>query len=222
LKKASKSRQLFIATGVSPVAQLDNLHCITPSGPPRPYRYSPVKRSLGAVGVHANFSLHRDDQDSRDQPVYPGECSAGESHQGRLAEAASGTVRINGKPEKAWRINMMPVGDGSFYLYLSGVVRKASGTAVGDRVRVEIEFNASYRSGPQHRLPLWFKQALAANPPAMKNWQALVPSRKKEILRYLTALKSAEVRARKSHPNALGRNGPIYGAHMEERILGGC
>jgi hypothetical protein len=23
-------------------------------------------------------------------------------------------VRVNGKPEKPWRINMMPVGDGSF------------------------------------------------------------------------------------------------------------
>jgi len=46
-------------------------------------------------------------------------------------------VRINGKPAKAWRINMMPVGGGGFYLYLHGDVRKASGTVVGDRVRVE-------------------------------------------------------------------------------------
>jgi hypothetical protein len=29
-------------------------------------------------------------------------------------------VTINGKPEKPWRINMMPVGDGSFRLYLHG------------------------------------------------------------------------------------------------------
>jgi hypothetical protein len=105
-------------------------------------------------------------------------------------------VRINGKPDKAWRINMMPVGDGSFYLYLHGNVRKASGTAVGDRVRVEIAFDASYRRGPQNRLPPSFKQALMANPQAMQNWKALVPSRKKEILRYLSALKSSEARAR--------------------------
>jgi hypothetical protein len=44
------------------------------------------------------------------------------------------------------RINMMPVGDGRFYLYPHGDVRKASGTAVGDRVRVEIAFDASYRN----------------------------------------------------------------------------
>jgi Domain of unknown function (DUF1905) len=55
-------------------------------------------------------------------------------------------VRINGKPANACRTNMMPVGDGSFYLYLHGEIRKASGTTVGDRVRVEIDFDASYRN----------------------------------------------------------------------------
>ncbi len=105
-------------------------------------------------------------------------------------------VRINGKPEKPWRINMMPAGDGSFYLYLHGKVRKASATTVGDRVRVEITFDANYRGGPPQRLPPWFKQALAETPKALTNWKALTPSRKKEILRYLSALKSTEARAR--------------------------
>src|ERR1700738_72523 len=77
-------------------------------------------------------------------------------------------VRINGKPADAWRINMMPVGDGSFYLYLHGDIRKASGTAVADRVRVEIDFDPAYKNGPQHRMPGWFKKALAGNPQAMK------------------------------------------------------
>ena len=67
-------------------------------------------------------------------------------------------VRTDGEPAEAWRINMMPAGDGSFYLYLHGDIRKASGTAVGDRVRVEIEFDASYQNGPQHPMPRWFKQ----------------------------------------------------------------
>src|SRR5579871_3870285 len=72
-------------------------------------------------------------------------------------------VRLNGKPAKGWRINLMPVGNGSFYLYLHGQVRKASGAAVGDRVEVEIEFDAGYRDGPQHPMPRWFQRALAAN-----------------------------------------------------------
>jgi hypothetical protein len=105
-------------------------------------------------------------------------------------------VRINGKPAKARRVNMMPVGGGSFYLYLHGDLRKASGTAVGDRVRVEIEFDPSYRNGPQHPMPPWFKQALAGNPHTMKHWKALTPSRKKEILRYFSHLNSPEARAR--------------------------
>ena len=105
-------------------------------------------------------------------------------------------VRINAKPTKAWRINMMPVGNGSFYLYLHGDSRKASGTAVGDRIRVEIEFDASYKNGPQHPMPRWFKQALAGNPHATRNWMALIPSRKKEILRYFSFLNSLDARAR--------------------------
>jgi hypothetical protein len=105
-------------------------------------------------------------------------------------------VRVNGKPASAWRINMMPVGNGSFYLYLHGDVRKASGTAVGDRVRVEIDFDASYRSGPQHSMPRLFKRALAGNPRAMESWAALIPSRKKEILRYFSHLNSPDARAR--------------------------
>jgi hypothetical protein len=105
-------------------------------------------------------------------------------------------ARINGKPKDPWRINMMPVGDGSFYLYLHGDVRKASGTTVGDRVLVEVSFDATYENGPQHPVPRWFKQQLAGNPQARKNWTALIPSRKKEILRYFSRLTSQDARSR--------------------------
>jgi hypothetical protein len=105
-------------------------------------------------------------------------------------------VRINGRPVVPWRINMMPVSDGSFYLYLHGDVRKASGTKAGDRVRVEVGFDAKYRNGPQHPMPSWFKAALGKSPRALKNWEALIPSRKKEILRYFARLKSQEARER--------------------------
>lgn len=105
-------------------------------------------------------------------------------------------MRINGKPNEGLHTNMMPAGDGSFYLYLNGVVREASGTAVGDRVRVEVEFDAAYKNGPRHSMPAWLSQALRQNPEAGRNWDALIPSRKKEVLRYLAQLKSAEARAR--------------------------
>jgi len=105
-------------------------------------------------------------------------------------------VRINGQPQEPWPINMMPVGDGSFRLYLHGGVRKASNTRVGDRVTVEVCFDAKYRGGPMHPMPAWFRTALAKNPTAKQNWEALTPSRKKEILRYFDALKSPEGRER--------------------------
>src|SRR5581483_3264936 len=105
-------------------------------------------------------------------------------------------VRVNGKPEKPWRINLMPIGDGSFYLYLHGNVRKASQTKVGDAVTVELEFDAEYKSGPAHPMPSWFKSALDKNQKAKQAWSQLIPSRQKEILRYFSWLKSREAQMR--------------------------
>ena len=45
-------------------------------------------------------------------------------------------------------------------------------------------------------MPAWFEETLLKNPKAMKNWETLIPSRKKEILRYFSRLKSPEARAR--------------------------
>jgi hypothetical protein len=105
-------------------------------------------------------------------------------------------VRVNGHPKKPWRINMMPVGDGSFYLYLHGDVRKASKTRVGDAVTVELEFDDKYHGGPAHPMPSWFREALDANRIAGHAWSQLIPSRQKEILRYFANLKSPEAQAR--------------------------
>jgi len=105
-------------------------------------------------------------------------------------------VRVNGKPDRQWRINMMPVGNGAFYLYLHGDIRRASQASVGGRVRIEINFDASYRNGPQHSMPIWFRTGLMANARAKKNWMALTPSRKKEVLRYISRLKSSAARNR--------------------------
>jgi hypothetical protein len=105
-------------------------------------------------------------------------------------------IRVNGQPTEPWRINLMPRGDGSFYLYLHGHVRKASGTSVGDMVTVELEFDDDYRGGPMHPLPAQFRAALEAQPAARRAWDGLIPSRQKEMLRYFAALKSPEARDR--------------------------
>jgi hypothetical protein len=106
-------------------------------------------------------------------------------------------VRINGEPAgRAWYINMMPMGNGSYYLYLHNSVREASRTRVGDRVTVELAFDPSYRNGPLHPMPRWFSAALGEEPRAKLNWASLTPSRKKEVLRYFAGLKSDEARQR--------------------------
>jgi hypothetical protein len=105
-------------------------------------------------------------------------------------------VQVNGLPDPPWRINLMPAGDGSFYLYLHGDVRRASGTQVGDEVEIRLRFDEDYRGGPAHPMPDWFRDALEANEAALRNWEALIPSRQKEVLRYFSWLKSDEAKQR--------------------------
>jgi hypothetical protein len=106
-------------------------------------------------------------------------------------------ITVNGEPAAApWRINMMPAGDGSFFLYLHEQVREASATNVGDVVSVTIEFDEAYRGGPADPVPRWFSAELRRNAAALKGWKALPPSRQKEIVRYLVRLKSPEAKTR--------------------------
>ena len=105
-------------------------------------------------------------------------------------------IRVNGHPAEPWRINLVPRGDGSFYLYLHGDVRKASKTKVGDVVSVEMEFDNEYQSGPAHPMPSPFSAALRQNSAAKQRWGKLTPSLQKEVLRYFFRLKSSEAKER--------------------------
>lgn len=104
-------------------------------------------------------------------------------------------LRVNGQPDEQWHINMMPVGNGEYYLYLHGEVRKAAGTKVGDVVSIELEFDYAYKGGPS-ALPEWFAKALTSHKTALSNWKKLPPSRQKEVVRYFANLKSPEARSR--------------------------
>ena len=104
--------------------------------------------------------------------------------------------RVNGTPDAPWRINLMPRGDGSFYLYLHEQVRTVSGTKVGDVVDIEIQFDDHYKPGPADPMPPWFSEALERDDRAKEGWETLTPSRQKELLRYLARLKSPEAQAR--------------------------
>ena len=105
-------------------------------------------------------------------------------------------VQINGKPEPPWRINMMPTGDGNFYLYLHGDIRKASRTKVSDSVAVDVRVGEAYENGPMHPMQECFRVPLEENAAAKQAWDAPIPSRQKEVLRYFSWLKSDAARAR--------------------------
>jgi len=105
-------------------------------------------------------------------------------------------IRVNGQPKDFWHINMVPKGDGEYYLYLHNDVRKASSTKVGDCVEVEILLDEAYKNGPQHDMPEALAHFLNSHKEALANWESLPPSRQKEVLRYLAGVKSVEAKQR--------------------------
>ena len=76
---------------------------------------------------------------------------------------------------------------GAWRLYVNGVMLKASGAKVGDKVRVEIEFDSS---PPEVGMHAALVSAFALNPSARETFDRLAPSRQKEILRYIGSLKT--------------------------------
>jgi hypothetical protein len=105
-------------------------------------------------------------------------------------------VRLNGGPETPWRTNLIPTGGGSFRLYLHGAMRTTADVEVGDEVRIGLEVDNAYHSDPAHSMPAWFQVELEADSKSNVNWLKLSPSQRKEVVRYLGALKSEEARER--------------------------
>lgn len=95
----------------------------------------------------------------------------------------SGTLQ--GRPFKANLVRYR----GAWRLYLNGPMRKAADADVDDRVMVVLTFDPKPRT---LRVPPTFAKALAANRKAKAAFDALAPSRRKEILRYLGNLKREE------------------------------
>ncbi len=89
---------------------------------------------------------------------------------------------------------------GAWRLYLNTPMRRAVAKGVGDRVTVDLDFDAEPRLVP---VPPRFKRALATNPAANAAFEALAPSRRKEIVRYLASLKT-EVSLRRNVDIVIG------------------
>ncbi len=91
----------------------------------------------------------------------------------------------------AIRGNLVPIGGFRHRLYLNTDMRTRAKVNVGDRVTITLALDRRAASRPV-RVPAALTRTLAASSAAKATWNDLVPSRRKEILAYLSSLKRAE------------------------------
>jgi hypothetical protein len=82
---------------------------------------------------------------------------------------------------------------GAWRLYLNTPMRKAAGKDVGERVTLAVQHDPTPRREP---MPAALERALDEHPDARAAFDALAPSRKKEIQRYLGSAKTTITRTR--------------------------
>ena len=78
---------------------------------------------------------------------------------------------------------------GAWRLYINGPMRESAGIDVGDLATIRLEVDPSLRTGPIHPK---FARALVRNKNSKIAFETLIPSRQKEILRYLILMKTEE------------------------------
>ena len=92
---------------------------------------------------------------------------------------------VNGKPFTQTLVGYQ----GAWRLYINGMLREAAGIDVGDEAHIRLEFDPTPRSEP---IPPKLERALAENKSAKAAFEKLIPSRQREILRYLNSIKAEE------------------------------
>lgn len=78
---------------------------------------------------------------------------------------------------------------GEWRLYVNTAMLKDSPRRIGERVRITVALDEASR---EVEVPLRFTAALEANDAARATFEALTPSRRKEIVRYLGRLKGED------------------------------
>ena len=105
------------------------------------------------------------------------------------AGKSKGAIPVSGKLNGHAFIQTLVKYSGKWRLYLNTPMRKAAGIDVGDMADVEIDFDPRPRTTPMHPK---LRKALRQNPESKNAFNKLSPSRQKEILRYISFLKSEE------------------------------
>lgn len=92
---------------------------------------------------------------------------------------------VNGKPFQQTLVKF----SGDWRLYINMVMLKNSPKRIGEEIKVEIEFDPDNRTIEPH--PKWI-MALAENKEANKVFESLSRSMQKEIVRYISKLKTEQ------------------------------
>jgi hypothetical protein len=98
-----------------------------------------------------------------------------------------GAIQVKGTLNKKPFLQNLVKYSGKWRLYLNGPMRIAAGIDVGDTAHVKIEFDPKPRIIPVHPK---LEAALKKNKKAKEVFDQLSPSRQKEIVRYISFLKS--------------------------------
>ena len=109
------------------------------------------------------------------------------------AGMSKGPIPVRGEMNGTEFIQTLVKFRGAWRLYVNGPMLKNSGLVVGDHADVEIEFDPRARDVP---IPTALAEALENDTPAAKAFYALSPSRRKEIFRYISSLKSTDAVAK--------------------------
>lgn len=107
----------------------------------------------------------------------------------KQAGKSKGAIPVKGTLNKKPYIQTLVKYNGKWRLYLNGPMRLAAGIDVGDMADVNIEFDPKPRVIIVHPK---LKAALVKNKTAKSVFDQLPPSRQKEIVRYISNLKSEE------------------------------
>ena len=105
-----------------------------------------------------------------------------------------GYIPVKGKIKKhSFEQTLVPVKNKPYRLYVNGLMLRGSGAALGDSVLFTIQQTTSERKDSIMPADLRCKLAEAN---LLTAFDRLIPSRKKDILRYLHYLKTHEAKAR--------------------------
>jgi len=100
-----------------------------------------------------------------------------------------GPIPINGTVNDKPYLQTLVKYAGEWRLYINTIMLDNSPKKIGETIKVTIAFDPKERKIEMHPL---LKKALAENQEANTTFEKLTPSRKKEIIRYISHLKTEE------------------------------